>query len=150
MTDHGLDEVVTAYRDALRVFITGDPTPALSFMSDRDDVTLANPLGPPRRGPAGVSEVARNAAANFQQGAPLHFDEVTSRFDEISRYATADLGYVVQIEHFEGRLTGGEDPVTHELRVTVIFRREDGTWKICHRHADPITAPRPTSTLIQD
>jgi hypothetical protein len=24
-------------------------------------------------------------------------------------------------------------------RVTTVFRREDGTWKVTHRHGDPIT-----------
>lgn len=150
MTDDGLDEVIAGYREALRAFITGDPEPALGFFSDRDDVTLANPLGPPRRGPAGVEAVARAAAANFQEGAPLHFDEVTCRFDEVSRYATVDLGYVVQLEWFEGRVTGRDGTVISGLRSTVVFRREDGGWKIVHRHADAITSEQPISTVIQE
>jgi hypothetical protein len=67
----------------------------MSFFSNRDDVTLANPLEPPHQGPA--EEAARMAAANFQEGGPLHFEEVSSRFEEISRSATSELGYVLQI-----------------------------------------------------
>jgi ketosteroid isomerase-like protein len=36
------------------------------------------------------------------------------------------------------------------LRVTSIFRPEDGTWKILHRHADPITTPQPAESVIQE
>jgi ketosteroid isomerase-like protein len=36
------------------------------------------------------------------------------------------------------------------LRVTMIYRPEDGTWKVVHRHADPISTPRPAETLIQE
>jgi ketosteroid isomerase-like protein len=35
------------------------------------------------------------------------------------------------------------------LRATIIFRREEDTWRIVHRHADPITTPRPISTVIE-
>lgn len=35
------------------------------------------------------------------------------------------------------------------VRVTTVFRREDGVWKVAHRHADPITAPRPPESVIQ-
>jgi ketosteroid isomerase-like protein len=34
--------------------------------------------------------------------------------------------------------------------VTSIFRREDGTWKLVHRHADPITAPQSAESVISE
>ncbi|MBA2768411.1 MAG: nuclear transport factor 2 family protein [Sporichthyaceae bacterium] len=121
----------------------------MSFFSDRDDVTLANPLEPPRRGPTEVQEAARKAAANFQEGGSLHFEEVSSRFDEVTRFATSELGYVLQIERHEGRVAGRHDTVVTALRATLVLRREDGVWKIAHRHADPVTSARPVTTLVQ-
>ena len=142
-----LTAVVEAFRDALRVYVTGDPEPVMSFFSNRDDVTLANPLEPPCRGPADVGDAARRAAATFAEGA-LHFEKVSSTFKEISRFATPDLGYVLQLERHEGRITGRDDTVVSALRATLVFRRESGTWKIAHRHADPITADRLTGSLV--
>jgi hypothetical protein len=90
-----LTEVVEAFRNALRVYVMGDPEPVMSFFSNRDDVTLANPLEARCRGPADVGDAARRAAANFAEGGPLHFEKVSSTFKEIARFATADLGYVL-------------------------------------------------------
>lgn len=143
------DQVVDAFREALRCYVKGDPEPALSFFSERDDVTLANPLQPPRRGPAAVAEAARQAGAVFQEGGPMCFEEVVSDFEEIARVATADLGYLLQVERHEGRIAGSDDTVVSALRATLVFRREGRTWKVSHRHADPILSDRPAESLIQ-
>ena len=70
-------------------------------------------------------------------------------FEEVSRYSTADLGYVVQIERAQDRLACADDMSPIALRVTMIFRREGDTWRVAHRHADPITTPRPITTTIE-
>lgn len=148
MTEQDLNDVIADFREALRDYVKGDPEPAMSFFSEMDDVTLANPLEPPRRGPAEVGEAARRAAANFQAGGSLHFEEVSSTFEEVSRFATSELGYVFQIERHEGRVAGHDDTIVTALRATLVFRREDGRWKIAHRHADPIMSAQPVTTIV--
>jgi ketosteroid isomerase-like protein len=138
----GFDDAVAAFRHALHSFVKGDPKPCADFFSRRDDVTLANPLGPPRIGPADVDAAIAEAAATLRDG-------VVRGCEEVSRYSTADLGYVVQIERTEPRLPGSEDIASLALRVTMIFRREGGTWKVAHRHADPITTARSVSTAVE-
>jgi ketosteroid isomerase-like protein len=61
----------------------------------------------------------------------------------------ADLAYTVEIESYRARVGGAEEMTPVSLRVTSVFRREDGVWKVVHRHADPITAPRPPESVIQ-
>jgi ketosteroid isomerase-like protein len=134
------DGVVEAYRQALVPFLQGDPGPVAELFSRREDVSLANPLGPARLGWAEVEKTIQEAAAHFKGG--------ELRVEEVTRYAIADLGYVVQIERSEVQLAGIEDMAVISLRVTMIFRREGNTWKVAHRHADPITTARPISTAI--
>jgi len=55
---------------------------------------------------------------------------------------------VLQLEQHEGRITGRDDTVVSALRATLVFRREASTWKIVHRHADPITADRSPVSLV--
>ena len=133
---------VEAFRQATVSFLNGDPEPAMELYSRRDDVTLANPLGPPRRGPVDVAKAAAEAAAQVSDGS-------IRRIEEVSRYSTHELGYVVQIEHVQARFAGSGNMSPFALRATMIFRREGDTWKIAHRHADAIVTPRPASTVIE-
>lgn len=149
MAETELNDAIERYRDALRVYVKGDPEPVVSFFSEREDVTLANPLGPPRRGPTEVEAGIRDGASYFMEGGAMRFADVANQFEEVSRYATPDLGYVVQVERVEGRLADGGEPVRISLRVTMIFRPEDGAWKVAHRHADPITTPRSIETTVE-
>jgi ketosteroid isomerase-like protein len=50
--------------------------------------------------------------------------------------ASVDLAYLVANEHTTVSVGGGP-PEAYALRVTSVFRREDGAWKQAHRHADP-------------
>ncbi len=70
-------------------------------------------------------------------------------FDIIARYVTPDLAFVVEIEWQRAKIGGSQDISLAPLRVTMIFRPEDGTWKILHRHADPITSARAPESIIQ-
>ena len=136
------DGAIEAFRQASGALLKGDPKPVTELFSRRDDVTLANPLGPPRRGPAEVDKTTAEAAAQVSDGSIVSFEEV-------SRYSTPDLGYIVQIERVQARLAGSENMSPFALRATMIFRREGDTWRIAHRHADPIMTPRPISTVVE-
>ena len=133
------DTAVETFRQSLSAMANGDAGPVLRLISEHDDVTLANPLGPPAKGSAQVRRATQAAASNFTGG--------TVRIDEIARYATPDLGYVVEVERFEVRTVDSADVARISLRVTLIFRREEEAWKVVHRHADPMTAPRAASAI---
>lgn len=138
----GFDSAVEAFRRALGPYMKGDPGPVTELFSRRDDVTLANPLGPPRLGPAAVDEAIAEGASFLQDGS-------VRGFEEVSRFSTPDLGYVIQIERTQARLRGNADVSLFALRVTLVFRREGDGWRIAHRHADPITTARPITTAIE-
>jgi ketosteroid isomerase-like protein len=141
MPETNFEGAVEAYRQALGAFLQGDPGPVAALFSGRDDVTLANPLGPPRRGPIEVQKGITEAAALFESGS-VHVEEV-------SRYTTPDLGYVVQLERSNVRLAATKAMTSISLRATLIFRREGEMWKVAHRHADPITTARRIDTAIE-
>ena len=70
-------------------------------------------------------------------------------FENVSTVVTQDLAYTLEIESYRARVGGASELTPIALRVTTVFRREDGIWKVTHRHADPITGPRPGESVIQ-
>jgi hypothetical protein len=56
----------------------------------------------------------------------------------------------VEIERSKLKVGGREDMAPSALRVTMIFRPEDGERKVVHRHADPITSAQPAESVIQE
>ncbi len=136
------DEVVEQYHLALGEFVKGNPEPAKMMYSHREDVTLANPFGPPVRGWEQVAATVERAASQLRDGEKLGFDIV-------AKYVTPELAYIVELDHTKARVGGRQDVAPFALRVTTIFRPEDGVWKVVHRHADPITTAQPAESIIQ-
>jgi len=58
--------------------------------------------------------------------------------------------YVVQIERARAKISGKEEITPYAVRSTMIFRPEEGEWKVVHRHADPITTAQPAESVIQE
>jgi len=63
--------------------------------------------------------------------------------ENIAKYVTPELAYVVEMERIKARVGGREAITPYALRVTMIFRPEEGLWKVIHRYADPITTAQP-------
>jgi ketosteroid isomerase-like protein len=141
MSTVDFDAAVEQTHLALREFVKGNPVPMQQRFSHQEDVTLANPVRPVVRGWEQVAATMERAAAQLSDG------EITA-FERVAQYVTPGLAYTVEIERNRGRISGGEDVAPFDLRVTTIFRPEDGTWKVVHRHADPITTPRAMESMI--
>ncbi len=135
------DAAVEKTEEALIAFVQGDSEPMKAMFSTRDDVVLANPLGPPYRGRVAVEEGTDRAVAFFRDG--------TCEFEDLARYATTDLGYLFHIERAELKVGDDEELKRVTLRVTMVYRREDEGWKIVHRQADPIMSPRPVESIFE-
>jgi ketosteroid isomerase-like protein len=118
-----------------------DPN-VLRVWSQRDDVTLANPFGPARRGWAQVAETMERASSNWKDG------EVVG-FENVAKYVTPELAYIGEAERFKAKVGGAEEITPVALRTTTVLRPEDGTWKVMHRHADPITTAQAAESVVQ-
>ena len=63
MATSDLGQFIEQYHRAVGAFARGDPDPVKKPFSRGDDVTLANPLGPPVRGWSHVEQATDHAAS---------------------------------------------------------------------------------------
>jgi ketosteroid isomerase-like protein len=138
-----VDELIEQFHLAQGEVVKGNPEPVKRLVSHREDVTLANPLGPPVRGWKQVAEATERATSQFRDG------EIVG-YEIIEKCVTPELAYVVEIERGEAKVGEREETTPWALRATMIFRPEDGEWKVVHRHADPITTAQPAESVIQE
>jgi ketosteroid isomerase-like protein len=131
MRADGLDEFIDEYHAAVGRIVQGDSQPLKALYSRADDVVLANPFGPAARGWEAVSARLEHAASRMSDG------EMVGQ-DRLAAYVTADLATIHEVERGTVRVGGGE-VAGWTLRTTTTFRREDGAWRVVHRHADPIS-----------
>ena len=50
-----------------------------------------------------------------------------------------DMAYTVGFEHTRATVDG--EARSYTLRVTQVYRREQGQWKVVHRHANEVAPP---------
>jgi ketosteroid isomerase-like protein len=137
-----LDGAIEESHRALSEVVKGNVEPFLTLYSPREDVTLGNPFGPFVRGSQAVAETGAVAASRYRDG------EIVG-FEPVARHVADGLACVVEVERFRAKVGGTNDLAEVALRVTSVFRLEDGAWRLVHRHADPITTPRPPESIIQ-
>lgn len=138
-----LHVVVEQYHQGLAAFVNGNPEPLKLVYSHEKDVTVANPFGPAVRGWEQVAATMERAASHYRDG------EIVG-FESVAKYATPGLAYIVEVERYKAKVAGKEESAPFALRVTSILRPEGGTWKVVHRHADPITTPQSADSVLQN
>ena len=129
-------------REALEMIVKGDADGYKALLSDSEEITLANPFGGIAHGRNEVMETLDRAASNFQDG---H----TTGIETIERLVTPDLAYTIEIERYVAKVGGSSDLSEVALRVSCLYRRENGAWKLLHRHADPRVGPQTPGSVIQ-
>jgi ketosteroid isomerase-like protein len=125
-TDSFVAEMLPRQRAAEQAIHNGDAEPRIALWSRTDPVTVFG-AKLSASGWADVETLFRNVASWFSDSAEYEF-EVTAAG------ASGDLAYTIGYEHNQVKVEGR--PRTYTLRVTHVYRREDGQWRVVHRHAD--------------
>jgi ketosteroid isomerase-like protein len=110
----------------------GDVSAIKVLHSKADDVTSFYGWGGYEKGWDAVSKRWDWAGTQFLGGTVAH--------ETVSTIVNGDLAYAAQLETFNARRPGKSEPVQWTNRVTHIFRREDGEWRLVHRHANRLEA----------
>jgi ketosteroid isomerase-like protein len=128
---HGFERFLHRYEAANTAFVNGDPSLWLSMTAEKDPASIFGGFG--GLGDAGIEDVHQRyllAATAFQPSG------ATVDFEYLVKDVRGRLAYTVAIERANVLYAGQSVPQPQVLRVTMIFRFENGAWAIAHRHAD--------------
>jgi len=104
----------------------GDPEPYKALWSRGEDVSLFGAFGPCKKGWDQLEKTFDWVASRYREGV------VTDEYEVV--HEGADLAYTVGYEIDDVVLDGAT--TRQRLRVTQIYRRENGEWRLVHRHGD--------------
>jgi ketosteroid isomerase-like protein len=131
VTDEEVADLIRRTADAASALIRGDIRTYVTLIRHADDYTLMAPSGgEPRRG-FDASDQALEAMEQYFRGGG------EAELEVFQSYASGDMVVLVAIERQHGEVGGLADQ-DWSLRVTLVFRREGGEWRLVHRHADPL------------
>jgi ketosteroid isomerase-like protein len=130
---HDFKQLMKQREEASRAFVNGDIGPLDRIATHVSPATIFGPKGDCIEGADKVNAANATGAKNFESGGE-------SRFEILQIAANDGIAYWVGIQWATARMKGKTGVVPFNLRVTEVFRREGGEWKLVHRHADPLAA----------
>ena len=125
------DSFLKQRQEASDAFVNGDVNPLDKISVHDSPATIFGPRGDCVQGAKSVNEVNANGASQFKPGSK-------NTFDILHKGSDSSIAYLVYIQHVVAQMKDKSDGVPMDLRVTEIFRCENGRWKLFHRHADPL------------
>jgi ketosteroid isomerase-like protein len=115
-------------QDAERALHAGDPEPRRALWSRNEPVSVLGAW----RNAVGLREVDELFGLLGED-----FTECTSfEIEVLAADVVGDVAWTAGFEHTVAAVHG--EPRTYTLRVTQVYRREDGGWKVAHRHGDTV------------
>lgn len=128
MTASPVDDLIRLSIESNKALMRGDIDTYADLLAFAPDFTLFSPFGgEPTRG---VTEEILAAMGRF-------FRDGTLKVEVVQAYGTADMVVLALIER--AHVAVGDVPMQDwALRVTLVYRRDGGTWALVHRHADPL------------
>jgi ketosteroid isomerase-like protein len=67
----------------------------------------------------------------------------------LSSVQSGDLAFTTAIERADVKVAGQDKAAPMALRVTHVYRKEDGAWKLVLRHADPLVAKTAPESVLE-
>lgn len=141
--DSSLQAFLPQFEEGTSRFLNGDPTLWEKNASQGSDVTIMGAWGGYEKGWNEVGPRYDWVAGQLREsGAKV-------KVEYLSSGVNGDLAYTVAIERSELRRVDQDRPAPAALRVTHIFRKEEGQWKLVHRHADPLMDKKAPPTVLR-
>lgn len=123
------DDFLETRKKAAFSYVNGDDGPLSEIVASASPASFFSPMGD-------VTEGADKVTARYAKDAHSFENGSTSDLEILHSGSDGDLGYWVGYQKAKVRMKGRPEPVSMKIRITELFRREHGDWKMIHRHAD--------------
>jgi len=130
---HEFEQFMKQRDDAARAYVRGNAAPLGRIFTHSSPATFFAPMGGYVQDADAVNSRYEHDAEAFESGSD-------SRFEILHMAASDGIAYWTGFQRAAARMRGRSEPVSFNLRVTELFRREGGDWKLIHRHADSLVA----------
>ena len=134
---HDFEQFMKQRSEIAFAYINGNAAPLGEIVAHHSPATFFKPSGGYLQDAEAVWSQYERDATNFESGGEGQI--------EILHMATSDcIAYWVGFQRATAHLRGRSGAIPFNLRVTELFRREGDSWKLIHRHADPLLSePEP-------
>jgi ketosteroid isomerase-like protein len=140
--DPSVSEAIARLHAAMAKVAMGDASGIKALCSHTADATSFYGWGGYEKGWEGVSRRWDWACEQFKGG--------SVSYENVSIVVTRDMFFTTDIETYTNqRMAGVETATGWSNRVTHIFRRENGEWRLVHRHGNRLEAQYQPSTRLK-
>ena len=143
-SERGFRAFLAEWEAAQARLLEGDPAQWKQRASHGGDATIMGAFGGYEKGWAAVGPRYEWAAAQYKDR------KARVKTEYLNVWVSGDMALTVAIERQEEARPGWQSPLRRELRATQVFRREGGSWKLLHRHADPLMEKRAPSAPTRE
>ncbi len=114
---------------AAKAYVRGDGGKLDAIVPHEGNASFHSPRGDTVVG-------AHDVAARYQADARTFHSKGATRLEVIQEAGDQELGFWTGFQKATVQIADAPQPAEMSIRVTEIFRKIDGEWRLIHRHAD--------------
>lgn len=130
---HGFGQFMKQREEAASAYVSGDAAPVGALLTQHGPSSFFGPMG-------GHIEGAKKVLTTHEHGAEQFHSGGENKMEILHMGASDGIAYWVGLQHATVQMGESAKPTQMSLRVTELFRREEGEWKLIHRHADMLAS----------
>ena len=132
-SDDDISELIERFGRAAAAYIRGDTREYFDLIPHTTDFSLMPPYG-------GEPVIGGSRTDAEIEATSRYFHSGEADLDVVQTLVGQDMVVLVAVERQHGEVGDFPDQ-DWSLRVTLVFVRQDGQWKMAHRHADALVRP---------
>lgn len=129
MTQQSFEKFFAERQRAAAAYVNGDGAAVDALIPHDGEASFHSPGGD---SVSGAAKVARR----YSEDAKIFEPNSESRFEVLQMEAGDELAFWTGFQVASVRMKGKGEPIEMRIRVTEVFSKTDGAWRMIHRHAD--------------